>query len=263
MTLELDTTFTSLSAIDMQTTGAAGFEWFTRLPERAMPGSQQNPMLSLKMMTEGDETFLRVDPDERNVNWTIATQDPATKAGRTWSFGYFEARLRFHQIPLIEDWSSPTAAWASFWLGSPVAWEGPTGAVFPEIDIFEQLAGPDVLAGTVHQWQQNTATGHFYTRHDTDMGEGGLEGWHTFGLRWEKGKISWFLDGVFVQSMTYGANIAPRLGGFTDWIDNDGQAVESLPAGAFTVLDSSRMALILGTGKGAPMDISRVRVWQK
>lgn len=259
MTLALDTQFDTLTSIDMSMSGAAGKSWYTRLPA-AMGGEQQAPASTLSIREEAGASHLHIEPSESNANWTLATVDTATGAGKTWRYGYFEARMRFEQQPYSDDWSG-LASWASFWLTSPTAWLGPAGAKFCEVDIFEQLAGPDVLAGTVHEWTQGTATGHVYTRHDRKV-PGGLDGWHTFGLRWTPGELEWFLDDEFVMRRTFGLDVAPTLGGFTSWVDSDGQSVDALPAGTFSNLDKDRLTLILGTGKGAPVDVSHVRVWQ-
>lgn len=237
--------------------GQTGFSWYPRTPS-AMGGSQQTPEKTLSVKTEGNKSFLHVSPDANNANWSIASVDSTTNAGQTWQYGYFEARLRFKQIPTITDWDNTPAAWASLWLTSPIAWQGPTGTKFCEIDIMEQLAGPDVISGTVHEWTQNTNGGHVYTKHEAHRS---MEGWHTYGLRWEPGKLSWYLDGVFLMSRTYGKDIAPAVGTFTQWAGSPEESMDALPVGTFSVLDQQRLALILGTGTDVPMDIEYVRVW--
>lgn len=256
MTLALDTRFDSLATIDMDMTGQAGYDWYTRLPDM-MPGAQQSPTATLSIVTEDGESFLRIDPDESNANWTIATIDPATGNGRTWRYGYFEARLRFAQVPAPNDWTQ-LASWPSWWLTSPVAWQGPTGTRFPEIDILEQMAGPNILSGTIHEWTQNSDGGHVYTKHDAHRS---MDGWHTYGLRWEPGRVSWIFDGKFVMSRTYGPTVTPEVGGFTDWAGAPDQPMQSLPTGTFSVLDTATMTPIIGAGVDAPMDVSHVRVW--
>lgn len=236
--------------------GEDGFDWYTKLPS-SMAGTQQTPSASLHLVVEEDKPFLRVTPDADNVNWTLSTVDPESGNGVVWQYGYFEAKMRFVQIPRVTNWSN-LPSWASFWLTSPVAWQGPAGTKFSEIDIFEQLAGPNVLSATVHEWSQNQPDGHLYTKHEKSVN---MEGWHTYGLLWEKGKLSWFFDDSFVMSCVYGEDVEPTKGVFTQWADKDGVSVDTLPKGTFSSLDTQPLTLVLGTGISSPVDVEFIRVW--
>lgn len=113
----------------------------------------------------------------------------------TQAYGYFEARLRL-----------PTARglWPAFWLmpdrgpsAGPEGWKREStrdGGM--EIDIMEHLTewGPGRYNVACH-WDGYEAghrqwgTAHLYYRPTPDD-------WHTFGLLWEPGKLTWFCDGL-------------------------------------------------------------------
>ncbi len=112
----------------------------------------------------------------------------------TQKYGYFEARVKF-----------PTARglWPAFWLmpdrGADSGlnqWQRrDTGKGAMEIDIIEHLTewGPGRNNVAVH-WDgygdkhKAWGTSQLYFGPTPD-------GWHTFGLLWEPGKLTWFIDG--------------------------------------------------------------------
>lgn len=255
--LALNSTFNTLNRIDMSMSGRPGYDWYPRFAWPSADQPQQNPRTTLSLRTEGAMRYLRLAPSVSNCNWTLSTMDPKTLAGRGFRFGYFGARIRFTQVPYSNDWSR-AASWASFWLTSRNAYAGADGTRFAELDVFEQIAGPNNWAGGLHEWRRNTATGHSWC--DERLYGCPLSGWHTVSATHQPGVVTWFVDGAQVARRTYGPNIAPRVGGSTFATLRDGNP-QVLPAGTFDVLSHELMTLIIGTGATAPMDVSNIQVW--
>lgn len=250
----LATRFTSLAAVDAKLSGA-GFDWYPRAT--AAMGPQQDPT-RLKIVQDATEgAVLRIDPDVASANWSLASLDVKTGRGRTFRYGYFTARLRFTPQPYSNVWPRP-AAWPSFWLTSPSAWDSPVGTKFAELDIFEQLAGEKTVQGSLHEWKHDTADGHLWADHSAFVGR--LDGWHDYGVLWEPGRVMWFFDGKPVSTRTYGRGVTVATGGDTAWTAIDGTKVDALPEGTFSGLDDP-LVLIIGTGPGAPLDVHSITVW--
>jgi hypothetical protein len=111
-------------------------------------------------------------------------------------FGYFEARLRL-------DWNPDN--WDSFWLVSaaPVRLSRSdlqNDAVrYCEIDIMELQPTSSVYTGTVHDWHAGRRIGESSTRIQLPPGVS-LSDWNTFGLLWQPGKVSWYLNDKLVST---------------------------------------------------------------
>lgn len=100
-------------------------------------------------------------------------------------FGYFEARLRF-------DWN--LANWDSFWLVSSAYKKQ---VEYCEIDVIEPQPTPRVYIGTVHDWYAGKRLHGTSTKIELPRGVDFSE-WNTFGLLWQAGKISWYLNNKLV-----------------------------------------------------------------
>jgi hypothetical protein len=159
---------------------------------------------------------------------------------RAFQFGYFEARLQ---------WENQTmGAWPAFWL---IPIEGIQGATDTgEIDIMEGQGGafPNTYYGTIHEWLDNADVYNNDSSNAYDVPSGtDLSAFHTYGARWEPGKVTWYFDG---------------------------QAVHS--AATTPVMDSQHYFIVLGSQAGAnwtagagvaaarlTMSVQWVRVWQQ
>lgn len=104
------------------------------------------------------------------------------------TFGYYEARIK---VP------SGKGIWPAFWLL-------PTDKVWPpEIDIMEILGDkPNQVLMTYHFGETDSPQKEdtVYTAEDF------TKGWHTYSVKWEPGKIEWFIDGV-LRKTSVGSNI--------------------------------------------------------
>ena len=100
----------------------------------------------------------------------------------SFTYGYVEARI---WLPAAVD------AWPALWLH-------PLDSSLPEIDVLEGLGGNNVLQ--VYHWTDG-ATGYRASGSNTYIA-GATSGWHTYGLDWEPGSITWYIDGNIVKTIT-------------------------------------------------------------
>jgi len=126
-------------------------------------------------------------------------------------FGYFEARMRFSAGPGGDVRNS----WGAFWLLSKPAIENKVtdangNKAWCEIDVAEMF-GHGFLNTTIHSWVQggsgrpkdaiNPAHLNMVT---TDPIDGN---WHTFGVLWQQGVVTWFLDDVQVATYSHAFSV--------------------------------------------------------
>jgi len=117
-------------------------------------------------------------------------------------FGYFEARLRFDPNPN----NAP-----AFWLESVVPvklypnYRGNDAARYCEIDIIElNWLRPGTYMGTVHDWRAGVDT--INSNHIIQPPHGtNLADWNTFGLLWQPGRVSWYMNNKLVSTATTGS----------------------------------------------------------
>jgi beta-glucanase (GH16 family) len=121
---------------------------------------------------------------------TISTFAHDASQGRSFRYGYFEARMR---------WDVVNGAWPAFWAIPIQAAQGQqhTG----ELDFFEgEGADPHTFFGTAHEWQGGTplwsnSPNYYPVGSNTDFSQ-----WHTYGALWQPGMISWYLDGQLLHA---------------------------------------------------------------
>ncbi|NBV45041.1 MAG: glycoside hydrolase family 16 protein [Planctomycetia bacterium] len=109
-----------------------------------------------------------------------------------WLYGKVEVRAR---VPVGQG------IWPAIWMLPSDDTYG-TWAASGEIDIME-IKGeePNLLWGTLHHggpWPDNRSSGAQYR-----LPKGSFaDDFHTFAIEWEKGRISWLVDGVVWQTQT-------------------------------------------------------------
>jgi hypothetical protein len=95
--------------------------------------------------------------------------------GYAFTYGYVEARIR---VP--RGWGT----WAAFWM-LPANYKDST-----EIDVMEVLGREPKLL-YMHYRSQKEKYGRSYAEASPLSA-----GWHTYGLHWEPGSLTWYLDGA-------------------------------------------------------------------
>lgn len=244
--------FSSISTIDTQKTGNAGFNWYLRAPW----GMRSAGASDVAVLSDSTGSFLRITPTVNNVNWTMSTMDPRTGKGRSFKYGYFEARIRFTPPPEPNwDAGSWPYAWPAFWGISRADHMSQMSGRTVELDIFEGCNGEGVHVGVVHDIQEGTRWSSGNEVHNLGVD---YRQWHTVAARWTGDGAAWYFDDRWLMTQTWGPNgPSPRAR-----LNYKPTSTPS-PADTFTMMNSiDGMVFALGSGIGAPMDVDWVRFWQ-
>jgi beta-glucanase (GH16 family) len=96
-------------------------------------------------------------------------------------------------------WDVATGAWPAFWM-IPVEDIWGTGE-FGELDIFEgqgDATGSQTFFGTIHDWINVNGTAidvaNNNGRNSSAMPGIDFSQWHTYGVLWVPGKVTWYFD---------------------------------------------------------------------
>lgn len=163
-------------AIDIDARKAQPHAWYRGL-WFAEPGPIENIRVENGILTI-------TTPNVRRFHG-IATVPRNSKPGLTFRHGFFEARMRF---------SNDDIDWTAFWLFSRPHSLGIDSGRWCEIDVFEHF-GPRAYVGTAHDW---TTGGHTTNKNSYHRLQKTIDfsSWHTYGLLWQPGRLTWFLDGA-------------------------------------------------------------------
>ena len=123
------------------------------------------------------------------------TAEKQTVNGHDYTSGMVTSYDHFSFTYGYVEWQAQIPAGQGFW---PALWLLPeNGSWPPEIDALEVVgAQPDVATGTYHE-PDGTSQGHDVVIPGLSSG-----GWHTFGVDWEPGSITWYIDGKARYSST-------------------------------------------------------------
>jgi len=170
-----------------------------------------------------------------------------------WTYGWFEARVRFESSP---------GEWGAFWMtapgmGVPVGDPASGGA---EIDVVEHratdTAGADISNGyvaNVHWDGYGPDHKHAGGAGAPPAGAAPLQGgWHTYALEWTPAHYAFFLDGVRQWETWSGVSHRPEFIRLTCEVQ-DGSWAGRIPAGGYGARGAS----------GTRMAVDYVRVWQR
>jgi hypothetical protein len=146
-------------------------------------------------------------PNTHLVNHPVNT----AAYGPDYLFGYFEARMRF--LPGAD--SNVGYSWGAFWLLSKPAIENRVSDAngnksWCEIDVAEMF-GPYMLNTTIHSWYQPSGETMQNTQnpnHLSNVLNNPIDGnWHTFGVLWRKGVVTWYMDNVQVATYRHSFSV--------------------------------------------------------
>ena len=189
------------------------------------------------------------------LNWqkglgdaSLVTTAKDASIHQAWRYGYFEARLA---------WGNTTmGAWPAFWL-IPV--EDITGADVVngvrdsgEIDIMEGQGGsnPNTVYGTIHEWKNNSDVYNNNSSNAYNVPSGFvLSQYHTYGVLWTPGTISWYIDNQLIHS----ANTTATFDQQTFYVVLGSQEGVNWGGGNLTGVTATTI----------PLNVDWVHVWQK
>lgn len=169
--------------LDLSPNGSGAHTWHEGLWWSEKRAPRRNIAVS------GSILSLRWERGQGTSDTSITTFSRDRRHFHAWRYGYFEARMRWQPVP---------GAWPAFWL-LPV--QDATGQnklhgkkESGEIDIFEGLGDhPHTFFGTVHDWVGD----HDSASQDNEFrlsGDADLSAFHTYGLLWVPGKVTWYFD---------------------------------------------------------------------
>lgn len=225
-------------ALDLSPDGRGIHEWYEGIWFNHQHAPRKNISAANSMLC------LKWDRGQRGTDTSISTLSPFIQNFAVWRYGYFEARLR---------WDVVKGAWPAFWL---IPLEDATGQDIyngtkesGEIDIFEgQGDEPHVFYGTIHDWvnlhDRANRNNHFPLPGSVDLNQ-----FHTYGLLWTPGKVTWYLDNQPLHSESTPA-IFDRQNFFLVLGMQEG---EDWKAGNLSGVTASSMTL----------NVDWVRVWQQ
>lgn len=239
--------FDSADTIDFSGHGEAGHLWYTDRPFGFGTLGRDEVRVS--------DSVLTIDQTKETFNYGIASVSATNGTGSAYRFGYFEARMAFDPTD-----STNSVGWPSFWMLPRDRVTGYQEERWAELDVYEAWHEPRQpydgnFVGTLHDWvrtspdkveDRSTVGNHLHPLEGVDFSQ-----WHTYGVLWAPGHVTWYFDGRAILTQAYSSNVP----------DPNPQ---SLPKGTFTSLDDDRrgMSIILGSGVRYPMRIDWVRVWQ-
>ncbi len=176
-----------------------------------------------------------------------------TRGTLDWTYGYFEARIRFDDAP---------GEWCAFWLDSPTNGDpiGDPGTAGVEIDVAEHrvtdqsgwTALKDMVALNLN-WDRTATSRQNANRVVSLPGNAPIQGaWHVFSVLWTDAGYTFYVDGL--EAWKTSAAVSNR----SEYLQLTCEVADAswagyVPAGGY----GSRTASSTG------MEVDWVRVWQK
>ncbi len=254
--------FDSPHTIDYSGTGNSACNWYIDRP------------YGWSTLTTDDfnveNSVLTIGPALPASSYSLSTYSKAGKRGFTWKFGYAEARIRF-EVDNIPTSDQGRRACPAFWGMSINNVLGKNVNQYGELDIMEVFQNSDethsvYYAGTLHNYKKSGSKYHVGSNFVNSTGHRGEQlrpssEWHTYGALWTKGYIAWYVDGVFIHSVTFKENELPIFH-YRDYAD----PLPSMESdrnweGIHTVMNNEELVMILGGDKNWPMQVDWVRIW--
>ncbi len=165
-------------SLNLSPTGTGSYTWY--------PGIWWSASLPLPSLTTDSNSVL-------DLAWSsggglyetdISTLSHDATQGHTFRYGYFEARMK---------WDVTTGAWPAFWMVPKQAAQGVTDT--GELDIFEgQGSQPSTFYGSLHEWKGTTEIWHNSPNWIKLPVTNDFSQWHTYGVLWVPGKVTWYYD---------------------------------------------------------------------
>lgn len=246
--LKFEDDFTNANTVDLAGTGDAGFNWYLDRPFGWGAASASEVAIADSVLT------VKSKPNGHAAGWGMSTYSIKGDTGYAFQYGYAEAKIRFNHQG--QRTNNDRDYFPCFWSFSKAHTLMRDKGHWGEIDIFEAYTDQsDPLyqgqyVGTVHD---HYTDGSKHIQNGNHWQDGVIKdsGWHTYGMLWEKGKISWYFDNQLMHSIEYSADGYPK------------PMSPGYKPGAFSILDSEEMVLVLGASESWPMDVDYVRVWEK
>ena len=180
------------------------------------PFSLSDGILSITARHESDSDSFPIPPQLPGPNDSVWTSFPTYQRNAAYSPGSYTSGIitSYDAFKFVNGYAEMRARipkgqglWPAFWLlnGYYVGQQ-------PEIDILEVLGhNPHQTFHTFHRLEQNGE--QVANQGFTDNGDpvsGYADGFHKYGVRWQRGKIEWYIDGNVVYTYE-GADVPYQL----------------------------------------------------
>jgi beta-glucanase (GH16 family) len=183
--------FDDFTNLNLSPDGTGQYPWYPSLFWQAAP----NPFNAAANSSVLDLAWTSgQNPSDTSV--TSCSSDG--NSCRAFRYGYIEAQMK---------WDVTTGAWPAFWMIPVESIWGATES--GEIDIFEgqgDATNSQTYFGTIHDWV-NTAGTSVDIANNSGQNSYKIPGvdfsqWHTYGILWVPGKITWYFDNQPIISAT-------------------------------------------------------------
>ena len=152
------------------------------------------------------------------------------------TFGYYEARMKFHSTP---------GEWSAFWLQSPTYGAvGDPASVGMEIDVVEHRAAnrndTDIrnrYSSAIH-WDGYDAAHQQLSKVHLGLPGMGNDSWHTYGVKWSESGYEYYFDDMLVWTAASPVSARSEYLILSSEVE-DGAWAGTVPAGGYGSLASS------------------------
>ena len=173
---------TDFNPLNLSPDGRGSYTWYN-------PGIWwERPAPSGNIFVSNSALELVRTPDQKNPDTSISTAAPDGSYYLGWHYGYFEVRMR---------WDTVIDAWPAIWM-MPIQGikNAHHGVETGELDIFEGSGStPDVFYGSIHDWLNGQDVANNSCCSASQLPGGiDLSQYHTYGLLWTPGRVTWYLD---------------------------------------------------------------------
>jgi hypothetical protein len=268
--LSFDDEFTTLNSVDVNNSGAVGFKWYVQYPY----GASTTPANRFSLTTDG---LVLTPQSGDNTQWMMATAAKRSSNAQGFVgnvFGGVDGYYAEAQISFDNTLVNTSNGWPSFWAESlqhmitTDQWAGQASgyAHFIEDDFFEYDtaagSGANSYGQAVHDWYglyKVTCSGfcddtlpNFVVKLNTTT-------WttpHTISQLYIPGTASNGFVGL-LQNFFDGVHVNVNY----TWTNAGARTPPLVAPYLGSIMDRQSVAIVLGTGVGAPMTIRYVRVW--
>ena len=234
--------FNDPNSVDNSKSKKMGYKWYITRPYGAPDLEAGDYAVENGIMT--------VKNTIPTYNYGLGTVDMDSYEGFTFTTGYLEVRVR---VPRPRE-NTETEK------GVPAIWALPTEKLFDnsrhwvELDWMEYW-GDNYYTVCLHEIKSKAdgSKEMWYTNGSTAYSGLNDGEWHVMGWLWQDGLFITYYDGVEKKRIAYEAD------SFPDPMYDLKEGM--MDVGAFVLMDSQHMPIIIGGSQDNPMELDYVRVW--
>jgi beta-glucanase (GH16 family) len=168
------------------------YEWYVASVGCTNFGNSDEREWYLPSQVQVSDGALHLVADATPTQGTDISGAPKTypyTSGMVTTFSSFNFTYGYVQV--VARIPGGTGTWPALWMLPE------NGAWPPEVDIMENYGSANQIECTVH-WGTTNQEADQEVNSPTDL----TSGWHTYGLLWEPGSLTWYLDGKVVYTYT-------------------------------------------------------------